>query len=267
MKLSMKSVTGILMLLVCYVSSFAQYKLSDPLPTDPAVKVGRLPNGLTYYIRKNAKPEKKLELRLAVNAGSVLENDNQRGLAHFMEHMGFNGSKHFPKNELVDFLQKSGVKFGADLNAYTSFDETVYILPIPTEDPEMVEKGFTVLEDWAFNNLFDKNEIEKERGVVLEESRLNKGSFERMSRKYFPKLFNGSKYAVRLPIGKDSILKTFKPQTLKNFYNNWYRPNLIAVIVVGDIDPAEAEKKIKAHFSKFTNPATATPRPHIIPIK
>ena len=148
----------------------AQLKLTDPVPSDPHIRVGKLANGLTYYICKNAKPAKKVELRLAVNAGSVLENNDQRGLAHFMEHMSFNGSKHFPKNELVDFLQKSGVKFGADLNAYTGFDETVYILPIPTDDPAMLNKGLTVLEDWAFNNLFDKNEIEKERGVVLEES-------------------------------------------------------------------------------------------------
>ena len=248
------------------IVSFGQFKLSDPIPLDPNVKIGKLPNGLTYYIRKNLKPEKKLELRLAVNAGSVLENNDQRGLAHFMEHMGFNGSKNFPKNELVDYLQKTGVKFGADLNAYTGFDETVYILPIPTDDPAVVEKGFMVLEDWAFNNLFDKNEIEKERGVVLEESRLSKGSFERMSRQYFPKLFNGSKYAERLPIGTDPVLKNFKHETLKSFYKNWYRPNLMAVIVVGDIDPAEAEKKIKAHFSKFTNPANAPVRPAITPI-
>lgn len=248
------------------VQVFSQYKLSDPLPFDPDVKVGKLSNGLTYYIRKNVKPEKKVELRLAVNAGSVLENNDQRGLAHFMEHMGFNGSTHFPKNELVDYLQKTGVEFGADLNAYTSFDETVYILPIPTDDSAVVEKGFTVLEDWAFNNLFDKNEIEKERGVVLEESRLSKGSWERMSRQYFPKLFNGSKYGERLPIGKDEILKTFKPETLKNFYKNWYRPNLVAVFVVGDIDPAEAEKKILAHFAKFKKPVNAPARPSIIAI-
>src|SRR5688572_8381276 len=152
---------------------------------------------MTYYIQKNAKPEKKVELRLAVNVGSVQEDNDQKGLAHFMEHMGFNGSKNFPKNELVNYLQKVGVKFGADLNAYTSFDETVYILPIPSDDPEVVEKGFTVLEDWAFNNILDKEEIEKERGVVLEESRLSKGSDERMSRKYFPKLINGSKYDER----------------------------------------------------------------------
>jgi zinc protease len=253
-------------LFFCYAASFAQYKLSDPLPFDPDVKVGKLANGLTYYIRKNIKPEKKVELRLVVNAGSVLENNDQRGLAHFMEHMGFNGSKNFPKNELVNYLQKTGVEFGADLNAYTSFDETVFILPIPTEDSAVVEKGFTVLEDWAFNNLFDKNEIEKERGVVLEELRLSKGSWERMSRQYFPKLFNGSKYAERLPIGKEEVLKNFKHETLRNFYKNWYRPNLVAVMVVGDIDPAEAEKKIVSHFAKFKNPVNAPPRPSVIPI-
>ena len=267
MNLIKKLTAPVLFILLFSFQLSAQYKLTDKLPTDPNVKIGKLANGLTYYIRKNIKPEKKVELRLAVNAGSVLENDNQRGLAHFMEHMGFNGSKNFPKNELVDFLQKSGVKFGADLNAYTSFDETVYILPIPTEDPEMVEKGFTVLEDWAFNNLFDKAEVEKERGVVLEESRLSKGSFERMSRQYFPKLFNGSKYATRLPIGTDDVLKNFKHETLKSFYKNWYRPSLMAVMVVGDIDPAEAEKKIIAHFSKFRDPAGVPVRPAIIPMK
>ena len=265
MNLKSKLPAGFIALLFC-LHSLAQYKPADPIVTDPDVKIGKLANGLTYYIRKNVKPEKKLELRLVVNAGSVLENDNQRGLAHFMEHMGFNGSKNFPKNELVDYLQKAGVKFGADLNAYTSFDETVYMLPIPTDDPKIVEKGFLVLEDWAFNNLFDNKEIEKERGVVLEESRLSKGSFERMSRQYFPKLFNGSKYGERLPIGKDDVLKNFKHETLKSFYINWYRPNLMAVIVVGDIDPAEAEKKIMAHFGKFRNPASAPARPSIIPI-
>jgi len=265
MKSSLKLLLSISFLLV-YVVTFSQYKLTDSLPKDPNVKIGRLANGLTYYIRKNAKPEKKVELRLAVNAGSVLENNDQQGLAHFMEHMSFNGSKNFPKNELVDYLQKSGVEFGADLNAYTGFDETVYILPIPTDDPSVVEKGFTVLEDWAFNNLFDKTEIEKERGVVLEESRLSKGSQERMSRQYFPKLFNGSKYADRLPIGKDETLKNFKPESLQLFYKTWYRPNLMAVIVVGDVDPAEAEKKIIAHFSKFKNAVNAPVRPAIIPI-
>jgi len=266
MKLFSKSLFNLVLFSFLSVSVLAQFNLSQPVPTDPSVKIGKLPNGLTYYIKKNAKPEKKMELRLVVNAGSILEDPDQQGLAHFMEHMNFNGSKHFPKNELVDYLQKVGVKFGADLNAYTSFDETVYMLPISTDDPDVVEKGFTVLEDWAGNNLLDKNEIEKERGVVLEESRLSKGAGERMRRQYFPKLVNGSKYAQRLPIGKDSILKTFNPQKLERFYKTWYRPNLMAVVVVGDIDPALAEKKIIAHFSGFKNPATPKPRPAITPI-
>src|SRR5213595_3955295 len=268
MKIFIKHLCGLILLLVFFsIYLNAQFNLNQPIPVDPAVKIGKLPNGLTYYIQKNLKTEKKMELRLVVNTGSILEDPEQRGLAHFMEHMNFNGSKHFPKNELVDFLQKVGVKFGADLNAYTSFDETVYMLPISSDDPEIVEKGFTVLEDWAFNNLLDKTEIDKERGVVLEESRLSKGAQERMLRQYFPKLMNGSKYAERIPIGKDSILKNFKPATLESFYRQWYRPNLMAVIVVGDIDPAEAEKKIKAHFSGFKNPANPQPRPAITAIK
>jgi len=258
--------------IVFLLSSFAlttnaQISLTQSLPVDPSVKIGKLPNGLTYYIRKNVKPEKKVELRLAVNAGSILEDNEQQGLAHFMEHMNFNGTKNFRENQLVDYLQKVGVKFGADLNAYTGFDETVYILPIPSDNADILEKGFTVLEDWAGNNLFEENEIEKERGVVLEESRLSKGSGERMRRQYFPHLFRDSKYANRLPIGKDSILKSFKPGVLKKFYKDWYRPNLMAVIVVGDIDPVAAEKKIIAHFSKFKNPATPRIRPAITPIQ
>src|SRR5438309_11349704 len=149
-------------LLLSSIAAFSQTNLSQKLPTDPAVKIGKLPNGLTYYIQKNKQPEKKMELRLVVNAGSVLEDPHQQGLAHFMEHMSFNGSQHFPKNELMNYLQKTGVKFGADLNAYTGFDETVYILPISSDDPKVVDKAFTVLEYWVFNNLFDKNEIEHE---------------------------------------------------------------------------------------------------------
>lgn len=244
----------------------AQFKLADKIPTAPDVTIGKLSNGLTYYIKKNVKPEKKVELRLVVNAGSILEDENQLGLAHFMEHMNFNGSKHFPKNELVNYLQTIGVKFGADLNAYTSFDETVYILPIPAEKPEIIEKGFTVLEDWAGGALLTDDEINKERGVVLEELRSGKGAGERMRNQYFPKLLNGSKYAERVPIGKEELLKTFKPDVLRSFYHNWYRPDLMAVIVVGDIDPAEAEAKIKAHFGSLKNPSPEKIRPAIIPI-
>lgn len=266
MKRLFKPFFNLILVLFFSITSFAQYNLNQPISVDPNVKIGKLANGLTYYIQKNTEPKKKMELRLVVNAGSILEDPDQQGLAHFMEHMNFNGSKHFPHNELVNYLEKVGVKFGADLNAYTSFDETVYMLPISTDDPYVVEKGFTVLEDWAGNNSLDKTEIEKERGVVLEESRLSKGANERMMRQYFPRLVNGSKYAQRLPIGKDSILKTFKPESIERFYKQWYRPDLMAVVVVGDIDPALAEKKIKEHFSGFKNPATEKPRPLITPI-
>jgi len=219
--------------------------------TDPKVIIGKLPNGLTYYIRNNGKPADKVELRLVVNAGSVLENDNQQGIAHFMEHMNFNGTKHFKKNELVDYLQSIGVKFGADLNAYTSFDETVYILPIPSNDDKKLEKGFQILEDWAFNSLLTDDEINKERGVVLEEYRLGLGASKRMMGKYLPKLMYHSKYAERLPIGKKDILENFKRKVISNFKNDWYRPSLMAVIAVGDVDVKKLEAKIKAHFSKY----------------
>jgi zinc protease len=233
----------------------AQVKPTDALPVAAEVKVGKLPNGLTYYIRKNAKPENKVELRLVVNAGSILEDDDQQGLAHFMEHMAFNGTKNFKKNELVSFLQSIGVAFGADLNAYTSFDETVYILPIPTDKPENLKRGFQVLQDWASTVTLDPVEIDKERGVVLEESRLGKGANDRMNKVIYPKLFEGSKYAQRLPIGKDEILQNFKHDALKRFYKDWYRPDLMAVVVVGDIDPVTAEKMVIENFGKLKNPA------------
>lgn len=255
--------TGVQLLVLFILATqiaFSQVKLTDPLPIAPEIKKGTLANGLTYYIRKNEKPEKKVELRLVIKAGSILEDDDQQGLAHFTEHMAFNGSKNFKKNELVSFLQSIGVEFGADLNAYTSFDETVYILPIPTDKPENLEKGFLVLEDWASGVTFENSEIDKERGVVLEESRLGKGANDRMNKVIFPKLFEGSKYANRLPIGKDDILKNFKYDVIKRFYKDWYRPELMAVVAVGDIDPAQGEKMIKAHFEKLKNPAKAKPR-------
>src|SRR6188508_1850530 len=176
------------LLVLVALQAHAQENLTDKLPVEPRLKNGKLSNGLTYYIRKNARPEKKVELRLVVNTGSILEDADQQGLAHFTEHMAFNGTKNFKKNELVDFLQTIGVEFGADLNAYTSFDETVYILPIPTEKPENVEKGFLVLEDWASTVAFENEEIDKERGVVLEEMRLGKGAQDRMNKVIFPKL-------------------------------------------------------------------------------
>jgi zinc protease len=231
-----------------------------PIPFDPSVKTGKLENGLTYYIKKNAKPENKVDLRLVVNAGSILEADDQQGLAHFMEHMCFNGTKRFPKNQLVDYLQSIGVKFGQHLNAYTSFDETVYFLPIPSDDPEKLEKGFQIIEDWAFNTVLTPEEIDKERGVVLEEYRLGLGAGKRMQARYISKMMHDSHYAERLPIGQKEVLEKFKYQSLINFYKDWYRPNLMSVIVVGDIDVAEMEKKIISHFSNYKNPTKEKPR-------
>ncbi len=250
----------ILALVFIASGSWAQTSLTDKLPIDPDVKVGKFANGLTYYIRKNVKPEKKAELRLVIKAGSILEDDDQQGLAHFTEHMAFNGSKNFKKNDIVSFLQSIGVEFGADLNAYTSFDETVYILPIPTDKKEIVDKGFQILEDWASTVAFENEEIDKERGVVLEESRSGKGADDRMSKVTYPKIFAGSKYASRLPIGQEDILKTFKYDAAKRFYKDWYRPDLMAVLVVGDIEVAEAEQLIKKHFGHLKNPAKARPR-------
>ncbi len=250
--------------LLLQLSSFqtlvGQDKLSDKLPIDAHVKIGKLSNGLTYYIRKNIKPENKVELRLVVNAGSILEDDDQQGLAHFTEHMAFNGSENFEKNDIVSFLQSIGVEFGADLNAYTSFDETVYILPIPTEKKENLEKAFQILEDWASTVAFNHGEIDKERGVVLEEQRSGRGAEERMFRITYPKMLDGSKYAVRLPIGQVEVLKSFKPEVIKRFYKDWYRPNLMSIIVVGDIDPVYAEQLIRKYFEDLKNPVSPRPR-------
>lgn len=234
------------------------FKPEAPLPLDPAVRYGTLPNGMKYYVRKNAKPEKRAELRLAVNAGSTAENDDQQGLAHFVEHMAFNGSKNFKKNELVDYLESVGTKFGPHLNAYTSFDETVYMLQIPTDKQEIIDKGLLILEDWAHNLAFDEKEIDKERGVVTEEWRLGQGADERMRRKYWPTLFKDSRYAVRLPIGQKDILQTCKYETLKQFYYDWYRPELMAVIAVGDFDLDKMEAQIKKQFGAI--PSKQNPR-------
>jgi zinc protease len=240
---------------------FAQdIDLSKKIPLDPSVKIGVLDNGLTYYIKKNAKPENKVDLRLVVNAGSILENEDQRGLAHFMEHMNFNGTKRFPKNKLVDYLQSIGVKFGQHLNAYTSFDETVYFLPIPSDSPEKLENGFNIIEDWAFNADLKPEEIEKERGVVLEEYRIGLGADKRMLSRYLPKMMYNSHYADRLPIGEKEVLEKFKYDKIVSFYKDWYRPDLISVIVVGDIDVIAMEKKVKEHFSNYKNPVNEKER-------
>ncbi len=223
--------------------------LSAALGKDPQVTVGRLENGLTYYIRHNGKPEKRAELRLVVNAGSVLESEAQQGLAHFVEHMGFNGTRHFEKRELVNFLESIGMRFGPEVNAYTGTDETVYMLTIPTDTAAIVDRAFDILEDWAQHMSFDSLEIEKERGVVIEEWRLGRGAEARMRDKQVPIILKGSRYAERLPIGKKEILEHFPHDTLRAFYSTWYRPDLMAVVAVGDFEPSAVESLITKHFS------------------
>ncbi len=237
----------------------AAQALSEPMPLDPQITMGKFPNGMRYYIRNNKKPEKRAELRLVVKAGSILEDDDQQGLAHLVEHMAFNGTSHFPKNELVSFIESLGMRFGADVNAYTSFDETAYMLTVPTDKPETIDKGLLVLEDWAHNLSFDPVEIDKERGVVMEEWRLGRGAGARMRDKLFPVLLKGSRYADRLPIGKPEIIQNGKQERLKQFYADWYRPDLMAVVAVGDFDKAAIEKMITTHFASI--PAAAKPRP------
>jgi len=256
----------IAILVLLPASSFSQAKLpksaaktsiakTDALPLDTAVRVGKLANGFTYYIRKNIEPKNRVTMYLANKVGSILENDDQQGLAHFMEHMSFNGTKHFPKNELVSYLQKAGVRFGSDLNAYTSFDETVYQLPIPTDDPVILKNGYQIMRDWAQDATLDSAEIEKERGVILEEKRLGKSAQQRLQDKYLPVIFNQSRYSNRLPIGTEAVLKTFKAATIRSFKADWYRPDLQALIVVGDIDVNATEKTIKDLFSSLKSPA------------
>lgn len=221
----------------------------EPLPFDKEVKVGTLPNGFQYFIRKNVEPKNRVTMYLAIKVGSILETESQLGLAHFLEHMNFNGLKHFPKNELVNYLQKVGVSFGSDLNAYTGFEQTVYQLPIPSDDPEILKNGLQIMRDWAQDALLTGDEIDKERGVVLEEMRGRRGAQQRMQDKYFPMILNNSLYANRLPIGTEGIITNFPYEELRKFHRDWYRPELQSIIIVGDIDVAQMENQVKQLFS------------------
>ncbi|HVT39863.1 MAG TPA: insulinase family protein [Gemmatimonadaceae bacterium] len=234
--------------------------LSAPLPADSAVLTGRLPNGLRYFIRRNAKPEKRAELRLVVNAGSILESDAQRGIAHFVEHMAFDGTRRFPKADIVNFLERVGMRFGADLNAYTSFDETVYMLQIPTDTARVVTSALDILEDWAQGVMFDPAEIRKERNVVIEEWRTGRSASTRVSYRQIPVMLRGSDYALRVPIGTKENLETFPDSLAIRFYRDWYRPDLMSVIAVGDFDAKRMEMMIRERFARIPMPAAPRPR-------
>jgi zinc protease len=228
----------------------------------PAVTRGTLPNGLTYYIMPNRRPEQRALLWLAVDAGSVQEDDDQRGLAHFVEHMAFNGTTHFPKNAVIEFIEGIGMRFGADLNASTSFDETIYTLEVPTKDPAVLTDGLRVLRDWAGELTFDPAEVDKERGVVLEEWRRGRGASRRLFDKHVKTLFQGTRYAERLPIGLPEILRTAPRDAFVRYYKDWYRPDLMAVIVVGDIGDVDGiRRQIEEQFGTLPKATAPRPRP------
>lgn len=234
-------------------------QFDQTVPVDPLITVSTLPNGLRYYIRANKLPQARAELRLVVNAGSVLEDEDQRGFAHFVEHMSFNGTLHFPKQDVAGFMQSLGMRFGAHVNAHTSFDETVFELQIPTGSPAVIGRSLQILEDWAHAVSFDSEEIDKERGVILEEWRLGLGADERMRDTQFPILLKGSRYADRLPIGKPDIIQNVNHARLKQFYADWYRPDQMAVIAVGDFDTSAIEAQIRSQFGSI--PAASSPKP------
>ncbi len=254
------SILCLLLASLFVISTRAQVNLDRPIPIDSTVTIGELENGMTYYLRENHEPESRLELRLVVNAGSLMEDDDQRGLAHFVEHMLFNGTERFPKLTLIAFLQRIGMQIGPDINAYTSFDETVYQLQVPTDSIEVVRKAFEVLEDWAAYATISDEEIDNERGVVIEEWRTGRGSSGRMLDQMIPTLLGNSRYAERLPIGDTLVIKNSDYETVRRFYETWYRPDLMAVIVVGSMDVETMRSLVEEHFQSLPEPENPTPR-------
>jgi zinc protease len=235
--------------------------LDQAVPTDPRITVGYLPNGLRYYVRANGRPFRRAELRLVVRVGSVVEDADQLGIAHFLEHMAFNGSEHFPKQELVNFMESMGMRLGPGVNADTSFDETVFMLHVPTDSPDVMAKALLFFVDIAHGLTLDPDAMEKERGVITEEWRLGRGADARMEDQQFPILLKGSRYAERVPIGSKDDIEHARPQALRRFYKDWYRPDLMAVIAVGDFDRAAVEKLIRQEFGPLQDPEHPRPRP------
>src|SRR5436309_14194273 len=256
----LRRTVGVLVLLTAAAAA-QTFNPQDVIPLDKAIHTATLPNGLKYYVRKNSRPAKRVALRLAVKAGSTNEADDQQGLAHFIEHMAFNGSDHFKPGELVSYFESTGSRLGPHVNAYTSFDETVYMLDLPTDKPDIVSKGLTALADFAGGLTLSEEEVNKERGVVIEEWRGGLGAGSRIRDKQFPILFYKSRYAERLPIGKPEILRNAPPERLRSFHDTSYRPDRMAVGAVGDSDAADTEKSIKDAFGGVKARGAAAPQP------
>jgi len=251
----------LLLLAIFRQAAFAVSAAAEPVPLDPAVIHGRLDNGLRYYVQRNARPEKRVELRLAVDAGSALEDDDQRGIAHLIEHLCFRGTAHFPHSSLVAYLQSLGSDFGPHVNAQTSFDETIYRLAVPADAPGSLENGLKILSDWAGGVDFTAEEVQKERQIVVEEWRMRLGPGQRLLDQALPVLFKDSRYAARLPIGKKDIVETAPVEAIRRYYTDWYRPDNLTVIVVGDIDPRETEQQIRTLFAGLSSPPSPRPKP------
>ena len=247
---------GLLLFFIVAIPSRGQ----DRIALDPAITTGTLDNGLSYMIRANDRPVNRAELRLVLNAGSILEDDDQLGLAHFVEHMAFNGTDKFEEQELVQYLESIGMRFGADINAYTSFDETVYMLQVPTDSAKVLDTGLQILREWAGGIAFDPAEIDKERGVVIEEWRLRQGGANRIISQQYPVLLSGSRYPDRLPIGTEENLRTFDHDSLIRYYRDWYRPDLMTIIAVGDFDASAIEQRIAELFADLSNPESPRER-------
>ena len=244
------------------IAGLVKAQTMEKLPIDPQVRYGKLENGLTYYIRHNAYPEKRANFYIAQKVGSMQEEDNQAGLAHFLEHMAFNGSKNFPgKKTMLNYLESIGVKFGANVNAYTSFDETVYNLDdVPVVRDAIIDSCLMVLHDWSGFIALKDEQIDEERLVIKEEWRTRSGAQYRIWDKQLPVIFEGSKYADRMPIGKMEIVENFPYQTLRDYYHTWYRPDLQGIVIVGDINVDEVEAKIKAMWSDIPKPVNPAER-------
>ena len=253
--------TTLLVLGSVVIASAQQQPQMPPIPTDPNVRIGKLENGLTYYIRHNELPENRADFYIAQKVGSILEEENQRGLAHFLEHMCFNGTTNFPGKGIINWLETIGVRFGENLNAYTSIDETVYnINNVPVMRDGIVDSCLLILHDWANDLTLDPKEIDNERGVIHEEWRTGQGAMMRMYEQALPKAFEGSKYGHRLPIGTIEVIDNFPYQALRDYYEKWYRPDQQGIVVVGDIDVDKVEAKIKEIFSPIEMPANAAER-------